>query len=142
MSRYRRSTTQGATFFFTLNTFRRRPVLLHDRVRAALREGLQEVRGRLPFVIHAWVLLPDHLHCIWELPPGDAAFGLRWGLVKRHATRACGSELEDLPLLAASGRKRHKGASWVRRERRRFPVGESPTRRKCSSRKQPEQSWR
>ena len=25
----------------------------------------------LPFKIHAWVLLPDHLHCIWELPPGD-----------------------------------------------------------------------
>ena len=115
MSRYRRSITQGATFFFTLNTFRRQPVLLHDQVRAALREGLKEVRGRLPFRIHAWVLLPDHLHCIWELPPGDAAFGLRWGQVKRHVTRACSRELEGLPLLTASGKKRHEGALWQRR---------------------------
>jgi len=45
MSSYRRSTAQGATFFFTLNTFRRQPVLLLDQVRVALREGLKEVRG-------------------------------------------------------------------------------------------------
>jgi putative transposase len=115
MSRYRRSTTQGATFFFTLNTFRRQPVLLHDEVRAALREGLKEVRSRLPFKIHAWVLLPDHLHCIWELPPGDTAFGLRWGQIKRHVTLACDGELEVLPLLTASGKKRHEGTLWQRR---------------------------
>lgn len=115
MSRYRRSSTQGATFFFTVNTFRRQPVLLQDRVRAALRDGLKEVRNSLPFKIHAWVLLPDHLHCIWELPPGDAAFGLRWGQIKSHVTRACDLELEDRPLLPASRGKRHEGAVWQRR---------------------------
>ena len=115
MSRYRRSTTQGATFFFTLDTFRRQPILLHNQVRVALREGLKEVRSRLAFTIHAWVLLPDHLPCIWELPPGDAAFGLRWGQIKRHVTRACDSDLESLPLLAASRRKRHEGTLWQRR---------------------------
>lgn len=115
MSRYRRSTAQGATFFFTLNTFRRQPLLPHDPVRAALREALKDVGSRLPFKIHAWVLLPDHLHCIWELPPGDAAFGLRWGQIKSHVTRACGNGLADLPGLSASRKKRHEGALWQRR---------------------------
>ncbi len=115
MSRYRRSSTQGATFFFTVNTLRRQPVLLQDRVRTALRDGLKEVRNSLPFKIHAWVLLPDHLHCIWELPPGDAAFGLRWGQIKSHVTRACDLELEEPPLPAASRVKRHEGAVWQRR---------------------------
>jgi len=115
MSRYRRSTTQGATFFFTLNTFRRQPVLLRDELRAALREGLEEVRIRLPFKIHAWVLLPDHLHCIWELPPGDASFGLRWGQVKRHVTRAYDDGAEVQPILTESRKKRHEGALWQRR---------------------------
>ncbi len=72
MSRYRRSTAQGATFFFTLDTFRRQLLQLRDHVRTALREGLNDARRRLPFKIHAWVLLRDHLHCIRELPPGDA----------------------------------------------------------------------
>ncbi len=29
------------------------------------------------------VVLPDHLHCIWTLPPGDAYFAARWRLISR-----------------------------------------------------------
>lgn len=32
------------------------------------------LQSRHPFTIDAWVLLPDHLHCIWALPPGDADY--------------------------------------------------------------------
>jgi len=35
-----------------------------------------------PFDIGAWVVLPDHLHCIWTLPEGDADFSTRWRLIK------------------------------------------------------------
>ena len=28
------------------------------------------------------VVLPDHLHCIWTLPPGDADFSARWHDIK------------------------------------------------------------
>jgi len=31
-----------------------------------------------PFHIDAWVVLPDHLHCIWTLPAGDDDFSMRW----------------------------------------------------------------
>lgn len=43
---------------------------------------VREVRERHPFPIDAWVLLPDHLHCIWTLPLGDADCSRRWSLIK------------------------------------------------------------
>jgi putative transposase len=65
MSRYRRSLAKGASFFFTVNAYRRRPVLTHPvlthpEVRAALRAAIADVRHALPFHIDTWVLLPDH----------------------------------------------------------------------------------
>jgi putative transposase len=41
-----------------------------------------------PFVIDAWVLLPDHLHCVWTLPDGDADFSTRWMIIKRAVSLA------------------------------------------------------
>jgi len=48
----------------------------------ALREAVRAVRARLPFHIDAWVVLPDHLHCVWTLPKGDADFPARWRAIK------------------------------------------------------------
>ncbi len=31
--------------------------------------------------------MPEHLHCIWKLPEGDADFSTRWSLIKRVFTR-------------------------------------------------------
>ncbi|WP_018609761.1 hypothetical protein [Uliginosibacterium gangwonense] len=59
MSRYRRATVPGALYFFTVVTFRRRPVLTDERVWAALRTAIATVRHSHPFLIDAWVLLPD-----------------------------------------------------------------------------------
>ncbi|MEO8671804.1 MAG: transposase [Tahibacter sp.] len=47
-----------------------------------LRQVVASVKARHPFVIHAWVVLPNHLHCVIELPEGDADFALRWRLIK------------------------------------------------------------
>jgi REP element-mobilizing transposase RayT len=79
MSRYRRTDLPGATYFFTVVTYRRRPILWNERVRVALRNAIKTVQSPYPFTIDAFVLLPDHLHCIWTLPPGDAAYPMRWG---------------------------------------------------------------
>jgi REP element-mobilizing transposase RayT len=83
MPQYRRADIPGATYFFTVVTYRRRPILCDEPVRAALRAAVAAVRAKYPFMIDAWGLLPDHLHCMWTLPPGDANFALRWGLIKR-----------------------------------------------------------
>jgi hypothetical protein len=48
-----------------------------------LRAVVREIRQKRPFVIDAWVVLPDHLHCVWTLPPGDDDFTNRWRLIKQ-----------------------------------------------------------
>jgi putative transposase len=77
MSKYRRCKIPGATFFFTVATYKRQSILTHPDARAALRDAIEQVCERLPFVIDAWVLLPDHLHAIWSLPQDEAAYGKR-----------------------------------------------------------------
>lgn len=77
MSHYRRANTASATYFFTVVAYQRRTFLCDYDVRTALRDAIIKVRKRYPFQIDAWVLLPDHLHAIWTLPPNDANFSLR-----------------------------------------------------------------
>ena len=86
MSHYRRAQQTGGTYFFTVVTYRRQPFLCDNDVRAALRNAIEQVRERRGFHIDAWVLLPDHLHCIWTLPKDDADFSTRWSRIKRHVT--------------------------------------------------------
>jgi putative transposase len=62
MSNYRRAKTKGGTYFFTVVTYRRQRFLCDELVRNALREGIKATQSSHPFIIDAWVLLPDHLH--------------------------------------------------------------------------------
>ena len=39
---------------------------------------------RWPFTVNAIVLLPDHLHAIWSLPPGDDEYSRRWGWIRKE----------------------------------------------------------
>ena len=82
MPDYRRAWLQGGTYFFTVNALQRHGNDLLTRHIDALRDVVRQVRRGHPFQIHAWVVLPDHLHCVIELPPGDDDFALRWRLIK------------------------------------------------------------
>ena len=88
MSRYRRDNTPGATWFFTVVTYKRQRTLCDEPVRDALRAAIAQTRINWPMTIDAWVLMPDHLHCIWTLPTGDADFATRWNLIKRRTSQA------------------------------------------------------
>ena len=114
MSEYRRAYVPGGTFFFTVTTFERRPILTEEPYRAALRSALNDVRKRLPLESIAWVLLPDHLHTIWSLPENDGNFSLRWSLIKQQVTRQCADDSRTGPA-SESRRRRHEGAIWQRR---------------------------
>lgn len=50
--------------------------------------GGAEDAARRPFHIDAWVVLPDHMHCIWTLPPGDDDFSNRWKAIKIRFVQA------------------------------------------------------
>jgi putative transposase len=90
MSNYRRAYHPGATWFFTVVTARRRPLLATANGIDALRQSVAAVRQHLPFTIDAWVVLPEHMHAIWTLPDDDADFSQRWGRIKTGFTRRCG----------------------------------------------------
>ena len=78
---------EGRVYFFTVVTHERRPILTSELGRRMLREAISEVRRYRPFTIIAVVLLPDHLHTIWELPRGDAHYSTRWRRIKGIFTR-------------------------------------------------------
>jgi len=82
MPNYRRALIPGGCFFFTVNLLDRRQALLVDQI-DGLREAVAATRQDHPFTIDAFVILPDHLHAVWTLPPGDIDFSTRWRLIKR-----------------------------------------------------------
>ncbi|MEO7478544.1 MAG: transposase [Lysobacteraceae bacterium] len=86
MTNYRRVQIPGATYFFTIALADRHSTLLVDRI-DDLRNAVQYVRGRHPFTIDAMVVLPEHLHAVWTLPPNDANYALRWRLMKTWFSR-------------------------------------------------------
>jgi len=91
MATFRRSTVPGATYFFTVNTYQRQKVLTDAPFYTALKQSFLEVKAEYPFSIDAFVLLPDHLHCIWTLPENDADYALRWNIIKRSVSqKTCG----------------------------------------------------
>ncbi len=86
MVHYRRNRVAGGTYFFTVNLRDRRLALLVEHA-GALRDIVRVVRIELPFVIDAMVILPDHWHAVWTLPPNDAGYARRIRLIKARFTR-------------------------------------------------------
>ncbi|MBA3910029.1 MAG: transposase [Rhodobacter sp.] len=89
MSRYIRPKVSGASIFFTVALADRRSNLLVQQI-DALRAAVRVTWSERPFHIDAWVVLPDHLHCIWTLPEGDADYSVRWKEIKTHFTKSIG----------------------------------------------------
>ena len=87
MSRYVRPRVPGAFVFFTVALATRGSDLLTREV-DPLRDAVRRTRVERPFGIDAWVVLPDHLHCVWRLPDDDADFSTRWKVIKARFSRA------------------------------------------------------
>jgi putative transposase len=88
--RYRRAGLKGGTYFFTVVTHKRVKIFNRSDNVELLRQAFRKVIKQHPFKIDAFVLLPDHLHCIWTLPQGDADFSTRWRLIKSYFSRQIG----------------------------------------------------
>lgn len=109
MADYRRYWRAGGTYFFTAVTEGRAPILLTPLGRKCLRQALIACRASRPFDLLAVVLLPDHLHTLWALPPGDDDFAGRWAALKAGFTCA---------WIAGGGGEGPRSASRVRSRRR------------------------
>lgn len=115
MPSYRRARVPGATYFFTVVTMDRRPILTGFNSRAMLREAITEVQANYPFTIEAWVLLPDHLHCVWTLPENDYDFSKRWGMIKAGFTKRVRNHFHNQELWSKSRRRHGESTIWQRR---------------------------
>ena len=74
-------------WFFTVVTADRKRFLTGDISRMCLRAAIKDCQKGYPFEIDAWVLLPDHMHCIWNIPESDTDFSRRWSIIKRLFTK-------------------------------------------------------
>lgn len=115
MPNYRRE-REGNTFFFTVVTYGRQSLLCKEESRVALGEIIKETQARMRFEINAWVLLPDHIHCIWTLPAGDSDYSKRWGLIKAGYTKRVGKALTTKAQVDNASRLKHREQLvWQRR---------------------------
>ena len=96
-------------------TYRRRTILTVPESRATLREVIDRVKQRHPFTIDAWVLLPEHLHCIWILPPGDKDYSKRWGMIKAGFSKQAKDLFHHDEWMNASKTRRREVTIWQRR---------------------------
>ena len=109
MPTYRRLRVPGGTYFFTITLLDRRADTLTAHI-DTLRAAYAATRARHPFHTDAVVVLPDHLHAVWTLPPGDSDLPARWKMLRAAFARA----LDAPPRTPTQIRRREKGI-WQRR---------------------------
>ena len=113
MATYRRLFVPGACYFFTVTTANRQPLLIKPFFYETLKTSIAQVKRVYPFAIEAFVLLPDHLHCIWTLPDGDYDYSKRWSIIKRLTSQATRHLLVD--IFSPAARNRRGLGLWQRR---------------------------
>jgi putative transposase len=91
-----------------VNLLDRRSNLLVARI-DALRDAVRQARARVH--IDAWVMLPDHMHCLWTLPQGDADFPGRWRAIKTAFAKSLPIGEPRSPVMTS---RRERGI-WQRR---------------------------
>jgi putative transposase len=115
MPEYRRPNLPGAMFFLTIVTHDQTPFFDNDLNVNRLRSALRTVKHEMPLDIMAAVILPDHMHFIWQLPDDDDRLSARVGKMKilfTQAVRGTGNLPEDVSL---SRLKHRESDVWQRR---------------------------
>ena len=110
MPQYIRPRVPGASVFFTLALAdRQSDLLVRDVVR--LRQAVRQTQADWPFAIVAMVVLPDHLHAIWQMPENDTDYATRWRLIKARFSARLAAADHRAPSKISKGEK----GIWQRR---------------------------
>lgn len=109
MPNYRRLHIPGGDYFFTVNLLDRKTSLLTDKIHV-LRTAYAYVQTHHPFDTIAICVLPEHLHCIWRLPTGDADYSMRWRLFKSQFSKSLPTSIDT-----RKGRRKGERGIWQRR---------------------------
>lgn len=110
MTNYRRNFIAGGSYFFTVTLADRSSRLLVEKV-DLLKEAIHSVKTEKPFDTVAMVVMPEHLHCIWTLPPDDADYPTRWKMIKARFS----SEIPKVEKRSESRISKGERGIWQRR---------------------------
>jgi putative transposase len=115
MPEYRRAYVAGGTYFLTVVTHRRAPILGGAEDVADLRRAVAEVKRKDPFEVVAAVVMPDHAHFLWSLPGGDTSYSRRVGRMKVGFSRHRQARSGRPAGLGPSGHRHRESGLWQRR---------------------------
>lgn len=115
MPQYIRGYTPNGIYFFTVVAHERRSIFCEVDFLTAFKSSVHQVKNRYPFEIIAWVQLPDHLHCMWQIPMDDTDYSRRWSMIKRLTTQACPQYHLASQELSRSKVGRNERGIWQRR---------------------------
>ena len=112
MPKYRRVFEDGYSYFLTVVTHQRNPILI-DNIEL-LRESFRNSKQKYNYRIDAIVILPDHIHMIIT-PELSTDYPKIIGAIKAYFSRYCDSKYyEDLEQTSSRYKKRYK-AIWQKR---------------------------
>ncbi len=115
MPEYLRANIPGSSVFLTLITYERQKLFSVPENIAKLRQACAVVVAEKPFTIDAAVILPEHIHFLWTLPPGDRDYSYRVGRMKVLFTRTLRG-INNLPDDVCVSRRKHRESDvWQRR---------------------------
>jgi putative transposase len=115
MPEYRRTNTPGGSVFLTIVTYEREKLFSVPENIDKLREACFVTMMEKPFKIDAAVILPEHIHFLWTLPPDDRDYSYRVGRMKVLFTRALRGA-NNLPDDVCESRRKHRESDvWQRR---------------------------
>ena len=111
MVNYRRNYVGGGTYFFTVTLKDRNSSFLLDHI-APLRSAYALVQRKAPFETVAIVVLPEHIHAIWTLPPEDTDYSGRWRSIKAGFSRSLAQAGLLMPRQGRNGYALWQSRFW------------------------------
>ncbi|WP_258239948.1 REP-associated tyrosine transposase [Pseudidiomarina homiensis] len=103
---------EGGYYFFTVTAYRRRPFFQGEAFMQAFRNAIRETMKTHPFEIEAWVVLPDHMHCVWIV--NDDQIPVRWRKIKSLTTKTLAQHGNQSKAHrnSTARRRRGNGSLW------------------------------
>jgi putative transposase len=112
--RYKRLKVEGASYFYTVVTHERRKIFTDPDAVILFNAAIAHIQARHPFELEAQVVLPDHIHALWQLPNNDADYSIRWRRIKETFTKSY-VKVYKAADANLSRRRRGEQAIWQRR---------------------------
>jgi len=115
MPEYRRFLQKGGIVFLTIVTYNRQNIFAKDQNINILRKSVAKIKAEMPFTILGAVILPNHLHFLWQLPLNDDNYSKRVGKIKVDFTKKIGQKNIPSEIISASRQKHREKNIWQRR---------------------------